>query len=67
MVVLKARPNLLGFLKILDALELRTRNASEQGFDSLGISLVLGHLQRSGPNGKHLVSLILGYIPNLGS
>jgi hypothetical protein len=28
---------------------------------------VLGHLKRSGPNGKHLVSLVLGYIPNLGS
>ena len=43
------------------------RNASEQGIDSLGVSLVLGHLQRSGPNGKHLLSLILGYIPDLGS
>ena len=43
------------------------RNASEQGIDSLGISLVLGHLQRSGPNGKHLVSLVSGNIPDLGS
>ena len=43
------------------------RNASEQDIDSLGVSLVLGHLQGCGPNGKHLVSLILGYIPNLGS
>ena len=43
------------------------RNTSEQGIDSLGVSLVLGHLKRSDPNGKHLVSLVLGYIPNLGS
>src|SRR6185312_445502 len=28
-IVLKARPNLVGFLKTLDARELRTRNASE--------------------------------------
>ena len=40
---------------------------SEQGIDSLGVSLVLGHLKRCGPNGKHLVSLVLGDLPNLGS
>ena len=40
---IKARPNYVGFLKILDAWELRTRNASEQGIDSLGVSLVLGY------------------------
>ena len=67
MVVLKARPNFVGFLKTLDASELRTRNASEQGIDSLGVSLVLGHLKRRGPNGKHLVRLVLGDIPDLGS
>ena len=43
------------------------RNASEQGIDSLGIRLVLGHLKRSGPNGNHLVRLVLGDIPDLGS
>ena len=43
------------------------RNASEQGIDSLGVSLVLGHLKRCGPNGKHLVSLVPGNIPDLGS
>jgi hypothetical protein len=43
------------------------RNASEQGIDSLGVSLVLGHLKRCGPSGKHLVSLVLGNLPNLGS
>ena len=43
------------------------RNASEQGIDSLGVSLVLGHLKMRGPNGKHLVSLVLGDIPDLGS
>ena len=35
--------------------------------DSLGISLVLGHLKGCGSNGKHLVSLVLGDLPNLGS
>ena len=39
----------------------------QQGIDSLGISLVLGHLKRCGPNGKHLVSLVPGNIPDLGS
>ena len=43
------------------------RNASEQGIDSLGVRLVLGHLKGRGPNGKHLVRLVLGDIPDLGS
>ena len=43
------------------------RNASEQGIDSLGVSLVLGHLKRRGPNGKHLVKLVLSNLPDLGS
>ena len=29
--------------------------------------LVLGDLKRTGPNGKHLVRLVLGDIPDLGS
>ena len=28
---------------------------------------MLGHLKMSGPNGKHLVRLVLGDIPDLGS
>src|SRR6185312_15200850 len=43
------------------------RNSSEQGIDSLGVSLVLSHLEMSDPSGKHHVSLVLGNIPDLGS
>jgi len=43
------------------------RNASEQGIDSLGISLVLGHLKRRGPNSQHLVKLVRGNLPDIGS
>ena len=44
-----------------------TKNASEQGIDSLGVSLVLSHLKRIDPSGKHHVSLVLVNIPDLGS
>ena len=40
---------------------------SEQYINSLGVSLVLGHLKRSSPNGKHLISLVPGNILDLGS
>ena len=43
------------------------RNASEQGIDGLGVSLVLGHLKRCGPNSQHLVKLVRGNFPDLGS
>ena len=46
----------------------------EQSSLHLGCALVvvlkaleLGHLKRSGPNGKHLVRLVLGDIPDLDS
>ena len=43
------------------------RNASEQGIDGLGVSLVLGHLKRRGPNSQHLVKLVRGNLPDIGS
>ena len=33
----------------------------------LDLTLVLGHLKRRGPNSQHLVKLVLGNFPDLGS